>query len=49
MSRCKVKTGFSVSFLCDHWDLGVLKDLYPHLFSFAKVKNVFGAPVLILG
>jgi hypothetical protein len=39
MSRCKVKAGFSVSFWSDHWDLGVLKNLYPQLFSFARKKS----------
>jgi hypothetical protein len=33
-----VKAGFSISFWSDLWDLGVLKDLYPQLFSFAR-KN----------
>jgi hypothetical protein len=38
MARCKVNNGLSASFWNDHWNLGILKDLYPQLFSFDKKK-----------
>jgi hypothetical protein len=31
--------GSSVSFWNDPWDLGTLKDHYPHLFSFSRNKS----------
>jgi hypothetical protein len=39
MMRCKVNCGFSVSFWNDYWDVGIVKTLYPQLFSFARYKN----------
>jgi hypothetical protein len=39
MARCKVNNGLSVSFWTDHWNLGIIKDLYPQLFSFARKKK----------
>jgi hypothetical protein len=34
MAKCIVRSGSSVSFWNDPWDLGILKDLYPQLFFF---------------
>jgi hypothetical protein len=39
MSKCTVKSGTSVSFWHDNWDLGVLKDVYPQLFSFTRSRS----------
>jgi hypothetical protein len=39
MARCKVNNGLSASIWNDHWNLGILKDLNPQLFSFARKKS----------
>lgn len=37
---CKVSLGDIVSFWNDLWEFGVLKWCFPHLYSFAKRKNI---------
>jgi hypothetical protein len=39
MTKCSVKSGISVSFWHDPWDLGILKDIYPQFFSFSRNKS----------
>ncbi|TVU17899.1 hypothetical protein EJB05_33960, partial [Eragrostis curvula] len=38
-AKVKAGKGDSVMFWKDVWDFGLLKDIYPHLFSFAKEPN----------
>jgi hypothetical protein len=39
MAKCTVRSGSSVSFWHHPWDLGILKDIYPQLFSFSQNKS----------
>jgi hypothetical protein len=39
IARCKVNIGLLASFWTDHWNLGIIKDSYPQLFSFARKEN----------
>lgn len=38
MTRCKVNNGLLVSFWNDRWDVGVIKTMYPQMFSFGRKK-----------
>jgi hypothetical protein len=39
MAKCTVRSGSSVSFWHDPWDLGILKDIYQQLSSFSRNKS----------
>lgn len=39
MAKCTVKTGDTIKFCTHHWTDNILKDQWPHLFSFAINEN----------
>jgi hypothetical protein len=41
MTRCKVRSGLSVSFWNDHLDFGAIKSLYPQLFFLCQKNFVW--------